>query len=142
MPRPWRGEYELDAEEANVERKRRAVESQLTAMRLDLESEEEAALAEIAAAEARDQAMREDQVRMAKSRKSDAARTAGELCAGIQPDEPRTGRIHRSAGTAAEKPLLELRLYVAGQTPRCLARLQPAQGDVRGARAGELRTSR
>ena len=62
-------------ETANHAAQAQAVESQVTAIRLNMESDEEKALAEIAAADAREKIMLEDRLRMAESRKSDAARS-------------------------------------------------------------------
>ena len=54
-----------------LDRKRRAFESRMEAMRLDLEAEEEELLADIAAGEVAEDALCDDRARMARSRRAD-----------------------------------------------------------------------
>ena len=63
---------EMERKRRIIQRRRDAVEAQVAAIRLGLESAEEEALAEIAVAEARDKVLLEDRLRMSQSRMADA----------------------------------------------------------------------
>ena len=114
---------EADVRRRTAERRRRALEAQIEALRAELEGEEDAERREAADDSARQALRRDSLAAMARSRKADAPKAASNGRGGAGPEHEieRGAQEEGAARRGADDDMWNLRLYVAGQSAKCVA---------------------